>query len=255
MELAGRVALVTGAGHRLGKAIALELAQAGAHVVVHYGRSAEAARETVNQIAALGVEAMPAQADLAVPEQIESLFTAVAAGFGGLDVLVNSAASFRRQAFDEIDVADWDQVMAVNLRAPFLCTQKAARLMRAGDRQSAEPALIVNMADLSGVHVWPGYAPHGVSKAAILHLTRVSAAELAPDIRVNAIVPGPILPPPGMSAEGDAWQRLGRSVPLGRAGQPAEVGKTVMFLAENDFVTGVIVHVDGGEHLSGRRNR
>jgi NAD(P)-dependent dehydrogenase (short-subunit alcohol dehydrogenase family) len=254
MDLRGSIALVTGGAHRVGKAIAVALAHEGANLVIHYGSSAGAAQQTAAEIAELGVEAILAQADLSDPAQIEALFETVRGRFGRLDVLVNSAASFQKRPFDDISLADWEQVMAVNLRAPFLCTQHAARLMRGIERPAGESGLIVNIADLSGVYPWLGYAHHGVSKAGLIHLTKVTARELAPTIRVNAIVPGPILPPPGMAPDGEKWQRVSGIVPLERAGDPENIGQSVIFLARNDYITGAIIEVDGGEHLLGPAN-
>jgi pteridine reductase len=254
MDLQDKVALVTGSARRVGKAIAIALAREGAHLIVHYGRSEDEARQTAEEIAGLGVEAFPVQADLGDPDQIVALFEAAGGRFGRLDVLVNSAASFEKRDFDAITLDDWERVLAVNLRAPFLCTQHAARLMRVVDRPAGQPALIANIVDLSGVYPWRGYAHHGVSKAGLLHLTRIAARELAPGIRVNAIAPGPILPPPGMDSDGEAWRRIGESVPLARPGDPAQIGQTVVYLAANDYVTGTLVNVDGGEHLLGPAN-
>src|SRR5512145_1044004 len=170
MELQGKIALVTGAAHRVGKALALALAQQGTHVIVHYGGSADAAQQTAEEIRSLGVEALPFQADLHDASQIELMFRAVADRFGRLDVLVNSASSFAKQPFDEVTPADFDDAMTVNVEAPFICSQQAARLMNAVQR--AQPALIVNIADLAGVHPWHNFIQHGVSKAALIHLTR-----------------------------------------------------------------------------------
>jgi NAD(P)-dependent dehydrogenase (short-subunit alcohol dehydrogenase family) len=254
MDLKGKVALVTGGARRVGKAIALSLAREGANLAIHYGRSESAAQQTAGEIAALGTEAIPLRADLSDPAQIESLFETLQSRLGRLDVLVNSAASFQKRPFDQISLEDWEQVMAINLRAPFLCTQHAARLMRAVERPAGESALVVNIADLSGVYPWLGYAHHGVSKAGLIHLTKVAARELAPGIRVNAIIPGPILPPPGMAPDSDRWQRISRIVPLARAGRPEDVGQAVVFLAQNDYVTGAAIEIDGGEHLLGPAN-
>ncbi len=251
MELQDKVALVTGGAHRVGKAVALALAREGMHVVVHYGTSEAAARETVAEIKSLGVRALPVRADLRDPAQIQALFATVKAEFGRLDVLVNSAASFVRQPFDEIGLDDWKDVLQVNLRAPFLCTQHAARLMRAVVRPPDEPAAIINIADLSGIYPWRGYVQHGVSKAGLLHLTKVTAYELAPAIRVNAIVPGAVLPPPGVDPQGETWANLGARTPLGRTGHPDYVAQTAVFLARNDYITGAAIPVDGGEHLVG----
>lgn len=249
MHLQEKVALITGSAHRVGKAIALALAREGAHIVVHYGGSAQAAQETVKEIKSLGVQAIKVQADLRDPAQIDALFAEVEAHFGRLDVLVNSAASFQRQAFDDITLDDWKDVLQTNLRAPFLCTQRAARLMRQTERPANEPAAVINIADLSGVFPWHEYVQHGVSKAGIIHLTKVSANELGPEVRVNAIAPGAVLPPPGMSSA--AWERFGDHLPVKRTGSAEDVAQTVVFLARQDFITGALIPVDGGEHLVG----
>ncbi len=251
MELRGKVALVSGGAHRVGKAIALALAHEGAHVVVHYGGSAEAASQTSNEIATLGVEAMPIQADLHDPAQIEALFQQVRDHFGRLDVLVNSASNFIKEPFDQISTESWQEALDVNLTAPFLMIQQAARLMRAVERDAGEPAAIINISDLAGLNPWHNFVQHGVSKAGLLHLTRITAYELAPGIRVNAIIPGAILPPANMDSE--RWNSMGDAVPLKRTGNPGFIQQTVIFLAKNDFITGAVIPVDGGEHLIGAR--
>jgi len=251
MELAGKVSLVTGGAHRVGKALALALAQAGTHVVVHYGSSEEEAHQTADEISALGVAALPVQADLTDLMQIEALFKAVKDRFGRLDVLVNSASNFLKQSFDSIRPEDWDRAMQVNLRAPFLCTQLAARLMQIAHRPADQPAAIINIADLMGMQPRRNFVQHGVSKAGLIHLTLTTAYELAPDIRVNAIVPGPILAPAGMDPSSEQWRRIGERVPLGRAGHPDNVAEAVVFLARNDYITGAVLPIDGGEHLIG----
>lgn len=248
MDLSGKVALVTGGAHRVGKAIAIALAEAGADLAIHYGRAADEAERTVAELAALGVRARAYGADLADPAAIADLFARLAEDFGRLDVLVNSAAAFPYRRLESMTADEWDRTQAINLRAPFLCTQAAAKLMRAAPREA--PGLVVNIADLSGVKVWPGYAAHGVSKAGLLQLTRVAALELAPAVRVNALVLGPIMPVRGRG-EDEAWQRLIATLPLQRPGGGAEVGRAVRYLAESDFVTGATVAVDGGESLLG----
>lgn len=248
MELASRVALVTGAARRVGRAIALELGRRGAHVAVHFGGSRSEAEDTVETLCGMGVRAYPLQADLRDPAAIDDLFDAFDQRFDRLDLLVNSAASFRKMAYAETSAAAWDDVMAVNLRAPFLLSQRAGERARRRSREDA-PGLIVNLGDHSGTGVWRGYAAHGVSKAGLLHLTRVAALELAPAVRVNAIVPGAILPhAEGNEAEA-AFRALGEALPLQRTGSPERVAHTVVFLAENDFITGAVLPVDGGEHL------
>lgn len=253
MELEGRIALVTGAGHRLGRSIAIALGRAGCSVLVHYRSSRRGAEETETRLREIGVEATTLRADLSVPSEIEALFGTIEQEFGELDVLVNSAASFVRQPFDEIRAEDWDAVLAVNLRAPFLCTRRAVPLMarsrgRRGTGALADvPGAVINIADLSGIKPWRGYAHHGVSKAGLLQLTRAAAVELGPGVRVNAVVPGPILPPEDRP---DAdWSRRGERLPLGRTGDPEEIGHAVVFLARNDFITGQAIVVDGGASL------
>lgn len=249
MRLDGAVALVTGAAHRLGAAVAHSLAGRGCSVVVHYGGSREAAERTAAELARLGVRAWPLGADLREPAAIEGLLAEVASRCGRLDLLVNSAASFERQDFETIEASDWDRVLALNLRAPLLCARLAAPLMRSSQRPDGAPAAVVNIADLSAFEAWPGYAHHGVSKAGLVHLTRQMAVELAPAIRANAVVPGAILPPPGVETESPAWRRRGEKIPLGRTGRGEEVGAAVVFLAANDFVTGAVLPVDGGEGI------
>lgn len=249
MKADAPLALVTGASRRVGRAIALGLARDGHDIVVHYGGSEEAAESTADDIRTLGRQAITAQADLRDPEAIERLFHTVASLEGALNVLVNSAASFNRRAFLELTVAEWTAALDVNLRAPLLCTQHAARLMR-GPRGDGHGA-IVNIADLSGEYAWPGYAAHGISKAGLIHLTRIAARELGPSVRVNAVVPGAILPPPGMSQDDPEWLAKGSTLPVGSVGDPTHVAATVVFVASNPFISGEVVHVDGGEQLLG----
>jgi pteridine reductase len=239
-----RTALVTGAGKRVGRAIALALARRGASLIVHYHTSATDAEQTAQEIRALGVEAITVQADLADPVQIAGMFEKSRQQFGQLDVLVNSASSFQAKGVLDITAEDWDALMAVNLRAPFLASQHAARWMLAGGG-----GVIVNLADVAGQMPWPRFPHHSVSKAGVIMLTRVLAKALAPSIRVNAVAPGPVLKPDGMD---DArWAKLGAALPLGHSGSPDDVARAVIALIENDFVTGAIWNVDGGDSLVG----
>lgn len=255
MNLRGRVALVTGGGRRLGRAISEALALAGCNLLIHYGHSREEAESSAAELAALGVETQCLGANLAEVDQTEALFDRVQELGVGLDILVNSAASFHRRSLTDMEPAEWDEVMAVNLRAPALCIQRSVGLMRSQERPDKAPAAVINIADLSGVTPWPGYTHHGASKAGLLQLTRIAARELAPTIRVNAVVPGPVLPPPGESSDSEEWRRLTRRLPAGRSGQGGEVGAAVVFLAQNDFIYGETLFVDGGEHLLGAGHR
>jgi len=248
MELRGKVALVTGGARRVGRGIALALARSGSDVIVHYGSSAPKAERTVADREAPGVRAWSFGADLAHGEELEGLFEQVRA-VGRLDLLVNSAASFENAPFETIGEEDWDRVQNLNLRAPFLCMQRAAELMRTSPRAVGEAAAVINLCDWSGLQAWPDFAHHGVSKAGLLHLTRIAARALAPEVRVNALVPGAILPPSGVDLESASWRSRAERIPRGRTGHPEEVGSAVVFLAEHEFLTGVVLPVDGGEGL------
>jgi NAD(P)-dependent dehydrogenase (short-subunit alcohol dehydrogenase family) len=245
MDLSQRVTLVTGAGVRLGRAIAMELAAAGAAVAVHYHASAEAAVAVVEAIRRAGGDTEAFPLNLADTPALPGLVEAVLARFGRLDVLVNNAAIFPRTPFLEVPEADWDRVMAINLKAPFFLAQAAARPMLA---QGA--GKIVNLADISAERPWPGYLPYCISKAGIVAMTRGLARALAPAIQVNAIAPGAVLFPEGTLDEDR--ERLVRQIPLGRAGDPSDIARTVRFLVEgSDFITGVVVPVDGGRSVAG----
>jgi pteridine reductase len=244
MDLTDKVALVTGAGQRVGRAIALGLAERGASILVHYRSSEAEAHQTMDDIRALGVRAEAFRADLGQPQQIAALFEAVVRSFGRVDVLVNSASTFRLGNVLDVTVEDWDRVMNVNLRGPFLCGQHAARLML--DRDGG---VIINIADIAGQVPWVRFPHHSVSKAGVVMLTKVFAKSLGPDVRVNAVVPGPVLKPEDMS---DArWERLGAMLPLRRTGDPGNVVQAVLALIENDFMTGAVLNVDGGDALIG----
>jgi pteridine reductase len=238
-----RVGLVTGAAHRVGKAIALALAEHGLDLIVHYHRSAAQAAETVEQIAGLGVEAAAFQADLATLEGVESLSEQAKARFGRLDLLVNSAGIMEPGNVLSMTPADWERTLNTNLRGPFFCAQGAAQWMM----EQPEGGCIVNIADLSGLEPWAKYPAHSVSKAGLIMLTQVMAKALGPKIRVNAIAPGPVAKPPEWNAT--RWETVGRHTALRRPGRANNVAQTVIFLLENDYVTGETVVVDGGGRL------
>lgn len=245
MQLQERVALVTGGGVRLGRAIALELAAAGAVVAIHYHSSGEAAAAVVEAIRGGGGRAGAFDLDLQRTAALPGLVDRVLAAFGRLDVLVNNAAVFPRTPFLDATEADWQGVMDVNLKAPFFLSQAAARPMLA---QGA--GKIVNLADISAERPWTGYLPYCISKAGIVTLTRGLAKALAPAIQVNAVAPGAIQFPEAMPAE--ERERLLRAVPLGREGAAEDVARTVRFLLEgSDYITAVVLPVDGGRSVAG----
>ena len=246
LPLQDQVVLVTGSAHRVGKAIALAAAAAGARVAVHYHRAEAAAQATLDELHAWGIDAAAFQADQADPAQIDALFAAVIQRFGRLDVLVNSASAFLPGEFLDLDIADWQRGLAVNLSGPLLCCQAAARRMLAQDPPGGA---IVNILDTIGRRPWPRFTAHSVAKAGLLHLSTGLARSLAPHIRVNAVVPGPVLKPDAMPAA--RWDALGARLPLARAGQAGDVGRAVVYLAAERFLTGVVLSVDGGDGLLG----
>lgn len=250
MELRGRVALVTGAAHRVGRALALALASRGMRLAIHYNASASEARDTARDAEeeSGGAEAWTVRADLSDGAAPERLVDDVASHFGSLDVLVNSAAIMVRMPLDDVTPEKWDETFALNLRAPFFCARAAAKVMRRGAAsESGTRGAIVNIADLAALESWPGYIPHGISKAGVVHMTSSLARVLAPDIRVNAIAPGAVLLPGSWSADDAA--RLERTTPLHRIGSPADVAQALLYLLDADYVTGETLVVDGGRHI------
>ena len=236
-----RVALVTGGAVRIGRALSLGLAEAGFDVVVHYKTSGGPAREVERKIAGLGRRAVLVPGDVSASGDIARIAGQVEREFGRLDVLVNSASNFFSTPVMDVTESEWDQVMAVNLKAPFLLAQAAAPLLQ----QSR--GCIVNILDLSAVQTWTSYPHHSVSKAGLLHLTRILAKAMAPHVRVNAVAPGTVLPPEDFDAE--ALERERRRTPLGTLGTPQDVVRTVLFLQSSPFITGEMILVDGGQHL------
>jgi pteridine reductase len=235
-----KVALITGAGKRLGRAVALRLAQDGADVVVHYRSSEAEARAVVVEIEQLGRRGVALGADLNRVDEIRGLFAKVKEKLGRLDVLVNSAANFEHTKFAETTEQAWDKSLGTNLKAVFFCCQAAAPLLK-----EARGA-IVNFADIGGILGWPGYIPHSVSKAGVIMLTRSLAKELAPEVRVNAIAPGTIT----MAGDPAEWEAdFVRLAPLKRSGRPEDVAGAVAYLVGAGFVTGHVLVVDGGRTL------
>jgi NAD(P)-dependent dehydrogenase (short-subunit alcohol dehydrogenase family) len=241
MELRGRTALVTGAGHRVGRAIAVALGGRGMRVAVHYNAAADGARETLRQVETAGGQGDIIAADLTRAAAAAELVASVTETFGGLDVLVNSAAVMVRTPFGDVTAEQWDDIMALNLRAPFFLAQAAAPHLRAAH------GVIVNIADLAAFETWPAYLPHGISKSGVVHLTRSLARVMAPEVRVAGIAPGTVLLPDKWSDE-DA-ERLRATTPLGTMGSPADVTATVLFILDSDFLTGETIIVDGGRHV------
>jgi len=241
VELDGKVALVTGAGTRVGRAIAVALGKAGMRVGVHYYGSEKGARQTVDEIVAAGSEARTLPGDLTDPATGPRVVEHMSKVFGSLDVLVNSAAVMLKTPMGEVLVEDWDAMFALNLRAPFFLSQSAARAMK--DRGG----VIINIADLAAFEAWRNYVPHSITKAGVVQMTRALAHALAPKIRVNAIAPGAVLLPEGVTPE--FRDKLISTTPLGRIGSPDDVAQAVIYLISADYVTGETLIVDGGRHV------
>jgi len=242
MELEGRVALVTGAGRRLGREMARALAGRGMTLAIHYHASSDGARALRDEVAAAGGRAECFAADLADADAAKRLAPRVVDSFGRLDVLVNSAAIMRKLDFERTTPEQYDAILDLNLRSVFFCTQGAAAALRAAHGK------VVNMADLAGLQPWPGFAAHSISKAGVVMLTKVLARALAPDVTVNAIAPGAVLVPEEYDAA--ERERLAADTPLRRLGSPADVVSALLYLLEGgDFVTGEVLTVDGGRIL------
>ncbi|MEO5813825.1 MAG: SDR family oxidoreductase [Gemmatimonadaceae bacterium] len=239
--LAGRIALVTGAGRRVGRAIAVALGREGMHVAVHYNESVEGARDTSQLIEEAGGKASLVRADLRDVTACEQLIDSLVLEHGELHTLVNSAAEMVRTPVGEVSQHVWDDMFALNVRAPFFLSQRAAPVLRRAKGN------IVNIADLAAFETWTGYVPHGITKAAVVQMTRALAHALAPEVRVNAIAPGVVMLPEDFDPE--AAEHLRRSTPLQRFGTAEDVAQAVVYLLHAEFVTGEVIFVDGGRHV------
>lgn len=239
MELGGRTALVTGAGRRIGRALALGLGRRGMSVGVHYHASGAEANVTLHALRELGVEAELFPADLRDPAAARDLPGRIAAKFGRLDVLVNSAAVMLPAAVEDTSPQLWDELMDLNLRGAFFVAQGAIPHLRAARGK------IINLADVGGLEPWPRYAAYCISKAAVIMLTTALARALAPEVTVNAVAPGAVMPPEEW--DDAAREHLARTTPLGRLGSADDVVAAALYLLEGgDYVTGETIVVDGG---------
>jgi NAD(P)-dependent dehydrogenase (short-subunit alcohol dehydrogenase family) len=237
-SLVGRVALVTGGNSGIGRAIALAFQEAGAQVAI----GARRAQRNEAVLAELGPQAAAFELDVCDEQSVERVIAGVVERFGRLDILVNNASVWLRAPFLEITPEAWQLALDVNLTGPFLTSQAAAAHML-----KQESGLIINITDLSAYQTWKEYAHHAASKAGLVALTRVMAAELAPHVRVNAIAPGTVLLPEGATDAKRQWAE-GNSL-LKRVGRPEDVARTVLFLVDSDFTTGSVYFVDGGRAL------
>jgi len=236
-KLQGKVALVTGAAKRIGRAIALALAEQGADVAITYRDSEEHAARTVCELGGLGGRAIAVHANLREPESIRKAVARVAGELGSIDILVNNAGRFETAAIENISVEQWDAMFETNTRGPFIAAQAALPHLRASRGR------IINIGSLGGIHPWPTHAHYCTSKAALHMLTQTMSKAFAPEISVNCVAPGMIVNDE-VSAE---YEHFARKTPMQRNGTPQEVAAAVVFFATGPhFITGQILGVDGG---------
>lgn len=242
LSLENRSVWVTGSAKRLGKAIALHLARKGAHIAVHCNRSREEAEAVADEIRALDRRAIVVQGNHARRQDVERMVAEIDSEFGELFALVNSAATYPEKPFDQTTDADFDAVIDANLRGPFLCTQLALPLLR-----KSSLAHVVMLGDARVWRPYKGYAAYWCAKGGLETLAKALSAELAPDILVNTVHPGAMIPPPGNSEEKNKAV-VSRNM-IKRWGKPEDIAHAVTFLLQSDYITGAEIPVDGGRNL------
>jgi pteridine reductase len=235
--LQGQAAVVTGAAKRIGRALALSLAEAGANIAITWRQSEAEARQTVADIEALGTQAIASQVDVRNPEQVRSAIEAAAQRFGRLDILVNNAGRYETAALESLTIEQWDAMFDTNTRGPFLAAQAAHPYLKAARGR------IINIGSLGGMHPWPTHAHYSTSKAALHMLTRTMSRAFAPEISVNCVAPGMIV----NGEVGPEYESFARRTPMQRNGTAQDVAAAVLFFATGPhFITGQILSVDGG---------
>jgi 3-oxoacyl-[acyl-carrier protein] reductase len=250
MTLKGKVAIVTGSGSGIGRAIALKFAEHGADVVIVYGHNDVNAQQTAEMVEGLGRKALVIKADVVNPEAVSAMADEVVGKWGSIDVLVNNAGIFRQSPLLEMSEQDWDDVLDVDLKGPFLCTQAVAKHMK----QAGKGGKVINIGSVDGTGIALGISNYAVAKMGLIQLTRAAALELAPfEINVNIVSPGAISTGMAMmevgSPEYEQYMELvKKEIPLGRMGRGEEVANVVLFLAgtEGDYITGTEILIDGG---------
>jgi len=235
--LHGQVAVVTGGAKRIGRALALALAESGAHVAITWRESEAEALATVADLASLGVLSAAFRADLRDPSQIRTTIDAIADQFSRIDILVNNAGRYETAALENITVEQWDAMFETNTRAPFLTAQAAYPHLRAAHGR------IINLGSLGGLHPWPTHAHYCTSKAALHMLTQTMSKAFAPEISVNCVAPGMIV----NGEVSEEYEHFARRTPMQRNGTAEDVAAAVLFFATGPhFITGQILSVDGG---------
>ncbi len=243
MDLKNRTVLVTGAGVRLGQAIAVSLGQQGMKVALHYHQSMEGAKETLDLMGGDIKQHGCFQADLRQVSKIELLIQRIEEKLGQIDVLINNAADFFPTPLGEVSESEWDHLISLNLKAPFFLSQLVGTsMLKQGQGK------IVNIVDVAAERPWPQFLPYCASKAGLVSLTKGLAKALAPAVQVNAVAPGTMLPPPQISSFSQDLA-IERSL-LKKMGRPDDIARAVTYFLENDFVTGTVLPVDGGRMLA-----
>jgi len=245
MKIEGKVALVTGAARRVGRALATALARRGARLAIHYNRSRAQAQALARELReSFACEAITVRAELSDVREVSAMARSVAGRFGAIHVLVNNASVYQKSIFGKTSLKDWDLHLDANLRAPFfLCQAAAPYMIREGQGK------IINIADWAALRPYADYIPYCVSKAGLLCLNTALAKELAPKIQVNAIMPGPVLLPEGSTAR--LRRAIERATLLRRLGTPEDIAQAALFLIESgDFITGAAIPVDGGRLIA-----
>lgn len=246
MKIKGKTALITGGAVRIGKAITLGLARAGANVVINYHSAEEEAINTAKEAELFGVSSMIIKADIAELVQVKSMFDKIHEKMGTIDILVNNASAFLTTPFPTDDFKAWNIVTGVLVNGSFYVSNQAAK-----DMLAKKEGAIINIVDLTIWEAWPNFTGHVVGKSALYALNRQLALELKPYVRVNAVCPGPVLAPPDYSEEKIA--RTAQKTLLDRWGSPEDVSKTVNFLIESDYINAEVVRVDGGQRYATRK--
>jgi pteridine reductase len=244
VQAAGKVALVTGAARRVGKVIALALADRGAHVVITYNTSGAEALATLREIEARGVQGMAVQGNITRSHEVDAIVRQAIERFGRIDILVNNASNYYKTPFATLTEEQWDDLVGTNLKGTFLVSKRVGdELLKAGAGK------IINLADWAGLRPYNDYLPYCVAKAGVIALTISLAKALAPHIQVNAVAPGPVMLPEDSSDS--LREAIARAVPLKRIGAPSDIAQTVVFLVEgSDFITGAVIPVDGGRLIA-----
>ena len=247
MDLKNKTALVTGGALRVGKAITLGLARAGANVVVNYHSSIEEAQITADQAVALGVKAQPVQADVSDSQQVMDMVAEAQRQFGPIGILVNSASYFKTTPVPTTNFELWERITRTMIDGAFYCSNAVApQMIEMGE------GVIINIVDLSPWQPAPRFAAHNIGKAALLAMTRQLAVDLSPSIRVNAVAPGAVLAPTAYDTA--KIRQVAQRNLLNRWGSPEDVVQTVLFLIKSDFITGEVIVVDGGERYGRLKN-